>query len=41
MNPVKIDRIATIIILGFSALIGVLILSLLGYLLVTGLPNIS
>lgn len=41
MSPIKIDRIATIIILGFSDLIGVLILSLLGYLLITGLPNIS
>ena len=41
MSPIKIDRIATVIILGISTLIGVLILSLLGYLLITGLPNIS
>ena len=41
MRPEKIDRIATIVILGLTGMVGLLIISLLVYILATGLPNIS
>lgn len=41
MRPEKTDRLATIIILSLTGLVGLLILGLLSYLLATGLPNIS
>lgn len=41
MRAEKIDKIATIVILSLAALVGLVILSLLGYILATGLPHVS
>lgn len=41
MSPERVDRIATGVILGLAGLVGLVILSLLIYILAMGLPNIS
>lgn len=41
MRPERVDKIATGIILGLAGLVGVVILSLLIYILAMGLPHIS
>lgn len=41
MRAEKIDKIATVVILSLAGLVGLVILSLLGYILVSGLPHIS
>lgn len=41
MNPERVDKVATGIILGLAGLVGLVILSLLIYILAMGIPNIS
>ncbi|WP_251546472.1 phosphate ABC transporter permease PstA [Limosilactobacillus caecicola] len=41
MKPEKVDRLATYLILAGASLVGIIVLLLLGYLLVTGLPHVS
>lgn len=41
MHPEKIDKLATGIILSLAGLVGLIVLSLLAYILITGLPHIS
>lgn len=41
MNPERFDKVATGIILGLAGLVGLVILSLLIYILAMGIPNIS
>ncbi|MDO4903880.1 MAG: phosphate ABC transporter permease PstA [Limosilactobacillus sp.] len=41
MNPEKTDKLATGLILGLSGAVGIVILSLLAYILLSGIPHIS
>lgn len=41
MNPERVDRVATGVVLGLAGLVGLVILSLLIYILAMGVPNIS
>lgn len=41
MSPERIDKVATTIILGVAGLIGLVVLSLLIYILALGIPHIS
>lgn len=41
MNPERVDKVATGIILGLAGVVGLVILSLLIYILAMGIPNIS
>lgn len=41
MKPQTTDRLATVVILTFASLVGLLVLALLGYLLAIGLPHVS
>ena len=41
MNPKKVDKIATNVLYGISGIIVIILASLLLYILLRGLPNIS
>ena len=41
MTPERVDKIATGILLGLAGIVGLVILSLLGYILAQGIPHIS
>ena len=41
MRPEKVDRLATVIILILTGLVGLVLFALLAYLLLSGIPHIS
>ena len=41
MRPEKVDRLATVIILTLTGLVGLVLFALLAYLLLSGIPHIS